>query len=786
MDFKNVPVIMHPAYTWLWNTKVTKEGIKNQIDEMFESGIRAFYVLGEPENFLPNRRRTHLSPEYLSDEYLDLLYYAFEVAKSKGMYMWLYNEGGFPSGMVCGKIREKYPSLAKKYFRVERKVYSKGQTVELEEEVISAFANGSRIKNGDTFDVETEVIKYCYYDEEDGIYTDIAEPDTVKHFIDMTHEKLKNRFGKSMGTDINFMFDDESSMGSWTNGFEKIFKSRYGYDIEDYMPCITLSKEPECEKEYRAVSDYFMLCGELVLNNYFSPMRKWLNDNNMLSVGHLNTDHTAKGCVINSYGNALKIIREFDIPGVDVIWNQIIYPENSKVCLDGMDFFPRLASSAARQQGHSKCLSESLAVYGAHVDAELMRYVVNYQAVRGISLFNFMVISYDRESARVHQYRPNFVKENPCMDHLKEINDYSALISYILQSSTADIKTALYCPARSICACGVKGETSLKSFEELGEKLEKCGVSFDIIDEDIVINAKIENNALIYNDIVYENVFIPQCEFELDEVAEKLNKTSHNITPCINRTNEFIQARKLIFDDGEGYFICNTSGETLKDVIGIESDKVPYVVDLSSGEICSIPCTKKGSAFEFDISLLRGEAMLLYFTDKEINFKNYSKDFVCELKDFESYISREYKIDAEKNIINNYYSSGVKRKGFYEWEKDFSGEVTYTCMLPALEDGEYELDLGDVKSIADVYIDGNLVGTDVFPPHRIRFSIEGMKERELKIVVVNTAANQSRNSKYFENQDILDVGPYHENMVIAENKYGCGGFSGPVILSKFN
>jgi len=68
MDFRKVPVTCQPAYTWLWNTTITREEIKRQIDEMYESGIRAFYIIGEPERFLPTLRRTHLYPEYLSEE----------------------------------------------------------------------------------------------------------------------------------------------------------------------------------------------------------------------------------------------------------------------------------------------------------------------------------------------------------------------------------------------------------------------------------------------------------------------------------------------------------------------------------------------------------------------------------------------------------------------------------------------------------------------------------------------------------------------------------------------
>ena len=98
MNFKTIPSEYYPAYTWLWNTTATRERIEQQIDEMYDAGIRAVYVLGEPENFRPTIRRTHLKPEYLSEDYIALVYHAYEYAKQKGMYTWLYNEGGFPSG----------------------------------------------------------------------------------------------------------------------------------------------------------------------------------------------------------------------------------------------------------------------------------------------------------------------------------------------------------------------------------------------------------------------------------------------------------------------------------------------------------------------------------------------------------------------------------------------------------------------------------------------------------------------------------------------------------------
>ena len=127
MNFKEIKSNYYPAYTWLWNAEITKEGIDWQIEEMCKNGIRAFYVIAEPDNWFPERRATHLYPKYLSDEYLDLLFYAFEKAKEKGMYTWLYNEGAFPSGAACGLITEKYPELAYKYFSSSNFTLCKGE-----------------------------------------------------------------------------------------------------------------------------------------------------------------------------------------------------------------------------------------------------------------------------------------------------------------------------------------------------------------------------------------------------------------------------------------------------------------------------------------------------------------------------------------------------------------------------------------------------------------------------------------------------------------------------------
>jgi len=788
MKFKDIPVKYYPAYTWLWNGNITKNEIQRQIAEMHECGIRAFYIMGEPAHFAPHRRKTYLHPEYLSDEYLELLHYAYKVAEMKGMYVWLYDEGDYPSGMVCGELRRNHPELAMKMLKAEIIVQEANAPFWYSHNTISAFADGRRVKDGEKFLKDTEIKRYLYVDNDldTGILrADNANLRCTEIYIAMTHERLLNKFGKDLGQNVKLMFDDEAYMGKWTEGFEKIFYDKYGYEIEDYMPFILEDKEPENTKEYRAKSDYIMLCGELVRENYFRPLRKWLNEHSMLSAGHLDNDNKTDGTIKNRYGNVMQILREFDVPGIDVIWSQIGYPEEGKCCKEGNQFFPRLASSAARQQGHSTCLSESFAVYGAQLTQELMRFVINYQAVRGISLFNFMAISYDRKTPVSLQFRPNFHCGNPGMDCQKKINQYTARLSYLLQNSKSDISTALYYPFRTICSGGQIGRDAVYAFEEMGNMLERAGVSFDLIDEDFVMSAHVCNGRLVGEYVSYNNIFVPQVSLEKDMVIEKMRNISQDICPDIICERYGVLGRKLVFEDGsKGYFVCNTSGDAISENITIQSEKIPYIIDLYTGDVMELKYNIYSGQIILPLRLLRGEGVMIWFPEKEPNQvqKIIQTEFYCHITKISSAITRRYEFSAEGGPCYR-DSNSQEVSGLYEWEKDFSGEVTYVCDLPDLQDGEYILDLGEVRYHAKVFLNDNEVAEVTMAPYRILLH-NAKSNDKVMIIVSNTMANACCNTDYFAMQDMREVGSYHCDMMKKEAEAPAGGLLGPIVLEK--
>ena len=87
-----------PIYAWVWNGRITREETDTQLEEMKRLGIKAMYIIPEPKEFRPNTMPTELEPGYLTDDYLEEYAYALKKARDNGMYCWLYDEGGWPSG----------------------------------------------------------------------------------------------------------------------------------------------------------------------------------------------------------------------------------------------------------------------------------------------------------------------------------------------------------------------------------------------------------------------------------------------------------------------------------------------------------------------------------------------------------------------------------------------------------------------------------------------------------------------------------------------------------------
>ena len=146
-EIKTPSVEFYPIYSWVWNSPISKNLIIEQIDIMERNGIRGMYIIPEPPEFRPNSMVTYMTPDYLSDEFFDLVEFSVNYAKTKGMLVWLYDEGGWPSGAACGKVVELHPECCSKII-VESEVEIKaGEMYQPHSDILCAFTESfERIK----------------------------------------------------------------------------------------------------------------------------------------------------------------------------------------------------------------------------------------------------------------------------------------------------------------------------------------------------------------------------------------------------------------------------------------------------------------------------------------------------------------------------------------------------------------------------------------------------------------------------------------------------------------
>ena len=536
--FQNADTPFQPAYAWIWNDQIESAELRRRLDGLRRAGIRTVYVLPEPKNFRPERIRTFLEPDYLTDEFMRLVREAAEYALSIGMNVWMYDEGGWPSGGACGRTVEKHPRMIRKALCAREETLPAETAYVLKANDVAAFTaeNGAlrRVKPGERFPEKRTLTVYGVRLGE-GWTTDSLQDGIGEAFVRETHERYAKFLG-NLFPRVPFMFTDEPGTGSfpWPDGFAEKFLSRFGYDLRDHLPALFSLSEDASGMDARAREDYRALQGELFRANYMRPIHDWCRRNGVRFTGHLDIDHMTDGCMAHGYGTVLQQLREFDVPGVDVIWRQIDIPKDGKpACYEGNGFFERFASSAAAQTGGTLAVTESFGVYGASLTGKLARFVILHQLARGVNVFNFMCLSYTPKNALALVERPEYVEEMPGFFHLRGLNDFTARASWLMQLGAPAARAALYFPARDIWAGGTRAKNAIDGFERLGQALERAQVDFDVLDEEGLGMAVRDGNALTLGLARYETVLVPRGATLSDALREKLRGVDAPVKPVV-------------------------------------------------------------------------------------------------------------------------------------------------------------------------------------------------------------------------------------------------------------
>lgn len=735
--FKNPPAECAVTYAWAWNAPITKEGIDEQLKDFSKAGIRSLYILPFPPEFRPTIMKTFLSPPYLSEEFFALVSYALHRAAEMGMVLWIYDEGGWPSGGACGHTMKENPEALPSVLTTRTVLLPAGKCYAEGEGTIAAFIGHTRVFGGYIAEANTEITEYYTFRRmENGNRVDYTNASVTDTFIKNTYEPYKKAAGDLFGKALPLIFTDEPGqmLSSVPKDFFALFEAEYGYDIRNrlYAVCDPLVEE---EDDRRARVDYARLIGRLMKENCFERLSHWCEENGVYFGGHLDNEHVPTGGTRNGYFSHVDCLRSFGVPGIDVIWDQIRYPiEDTPVMAEGSSFFARVAPSAARQSEKNIALSETFSVYGESFFPDEARFVVGHQAIRGINAFNFMSIPYGRERMAALAMRPGFCPEKPGFFHLKAINDYTARLSYLARLGKPIGDTALYYPAADFAASAESSAAAEQSYNAAGAALEARHVFFDIIDDAGILAAEETDEGLKIGDAVYRHIVVPKCRYMPTDVYKRIEKHLGEGEKILPVRDPYLRTMVRDLEEDALWFFFREKDTGTKECIPVPQGKRAYRLDLSLGEIYF------AGENTIDVSPAVGETAVYLITERMLKTADREAEFKVEISDFSPLYMDKFTI----------FEGGIKKERMdvpKVLPHTLSAEITYEARyaLPyAPKAGEiYRLTLLQTHDTASISIDGETVA--VFGPTPMVALIDGAKlpkEGALQITASNTASGE--------------------------------------------
>ena len=155
---------------WSWNDKLNADKLVKQVNEMKANGYGGFIM----------HARSGLKTEYLKEDWFDCIRACSAEAKKLGMQAWVYDEYGWPSGFVGGKLLET------KEYRLHYITFSKGEYDETATFHYLVEDNGLK-----RVEEKMEGVFINIFDNESVSMVDVLSDDVVDAFIRETHEKYK-------------------------------------------------------------------------------------------------------------------------------------------------------------------------------------------------------------------------------------------------------------------------------------------------------------------------------------------------------------------------------------------------------------------------------------------------------------------------------------------------------------------------------------------------------------------------------------------------------------------
>jgi hypothetical protein len=525
---------------WFWNDTLKKEEIAWQIRQMKEQGIRGFFI----------HPRQGLGQPYLSNAFLEQVECAIREAETHGMEVHLYDEFPYPSGIAGGEVTLGHPEFMATQLISRIADVSGGDVREVlpAGDVLSAKAypldeSGNCVWEGEidlikdvgvqfqqetytetgltdynrkrflacepapvlqtrlpegTFRLNISVQALIQGHKYWGHYADVLNPEAVRRFIALTHERYAERFGTEFGTRIRSIFVDETAP-HWSALIPEAFRRAHGYDLIECLPALHDESHP---KHMTMRADLERCRLEMFEASFEKQIGEWCRNHNILYSGEKPSSRFSQ-------------LRHMDLPGCDCGHTKAGRPprmlsfllrDNAKAAASAAYFYDKPGSI-------DECY-HSIGWSGTLQDAKLLAEGMVLMGITHLVPHGFF---YSTHALKKHDAPPSFFFQMPYWPYFGRLSERLERLGQEFARTWEEAKILVIDPNS-----GLPSDTEKEAYERLLSLLMGNHLAFYIGDTDVLAGRTLRDGALHLRDIAVEAVIVPPMQHAENALEEEL------------------------------------------------------------------------------------------------------------------------------------------------------------------------------------------------------------------------------------------------------------------------
>ena len=310
-------------------------------------------------------------------------------------------------------------------------------------------------------------------------------------FIEQFYGKIESTLGAAaMGTSFVGVFQDEhppTPRDLYTAALSRHFEERFGYAIGRAIPALHFDVGPMTPK-YRV--DFFDAYLDVVEPAYWKRVYDWTRERGLLT-SHDNWGRNNIYQQSEGYIDYFRTQRWFSAPGYDDAGRHPLTERNY--------YDAKVAASIARLYRRPRVWNEAFHTSGWGRTTDETVTWLSADMAFGANLYDEHGLYYATNASTWEHAAPDPHWRQPYWRYYNVLSDFVARSSYLMSQGTHVVDAAVHYPVASLLAGETPGieDPDYNGYMALSRTIFNAGIDNDIIDDDSILGASIENGQLI-------------------------------------------------------------------------------------------------------------------------------------------------------------------------------------------------------------------------------------------------------------------------------------------------